>query len=135
MREHICPNCGESLPRDENSAKLIKKIGLSSFKLDYAHGRWVNTPAESEPKPSLRGMVSEDVEAESPQIKLWEDVTKSATFTPMFMYVIWVRLKARGEVLESYIRFTGRPVLQRMLRSMVSGGLMSPSLSPQSPSC
>lgn len=51
-REHACPNCGENLPRDENSAKLIKKIGLSVFKPDYAHGRWVNTPAESEPLPS-----------------------------------------------------------------------------------
>ncbi len=67
-RDHICPNCGENLPRDENSAKLIKKIGLSGFKPDYAHGRWVNTPVESKPPPSLRGMVSKDVEAGSPRL-------------------------------------------------------------------
>ncbi len=67
-RDHMCPNCGESIPRDENSAKLIKKIGLSGFKPDYAHGRWVNTPVESEPLPSLRGMVSKDVEAGSPRL-------------------------------------------------------------------
>jgi len=28
-------------------------------------------PSESEPPPSLRGMVSEDAEAGSPQLKLW----------------------------------------------------------------
>jgi len=67
-REHICPKCGEVLPRDENSAKLIKRIGLSGLKPDYAHGRWVNTPVESEPLPSLRGMVSKDVEAGSPRL-------------------------------------------------------------------
>jgi len=67
-RDHICPNCGENLPRDENSAKLIKKIGLSVFKPDYAHGRWVNTSAEQKPLPSLRGMVSKDVEAGSPRL-------------------------------------------------------------------
>ena len=67
-REHICPNCGEVLPRDENSAKLIKRIGLSGFEPDYAHGRWVNTPVESEPLPSPRGMVSKDVEAGSPRL-------------------------------------------------------------------
>jgi len=73
-REHACPNCGENLPRDENSAKLIKKIGLSGFKPDYAHGRWVNTPAEQKPLPSLRGMASWSVEAGSPRLS-WEDVT------------------------------------------------------------
>ncbi len=67
-RDHICPNCGESISRDENSAKLIKKIGLSGFKPDYAHGRWVNTPVESKPLPSLRRMVSKDVEAGSPRL-------------------------------------------------------------------
>ncbi len=67
-RDYICPNCGESIPRDENSAKLIKRIGLLGFKPDYAHGRWVNTPVESEPLPSLRGMVSKDVEAGSPRL-------------------------------------------------------------------
>jgi hypothetical protein len=70
-QEHICPNCGEELPRDGNSAKPIKRIGLSSLKIDYAHGRWVDMPSESEPPPSLRGMVSEDAEAGSPQLKLW----------------------------------------------------------------
>ena len=37
-RGYICPNCGESLPRDLNSAKLIKKLGLR-YLLSYAPGR------------------------------------------------------------------------------------------------
>jgi len=74
-REHICPNCREELSRDENSAKLIKRIGLSGFKPDYAHGRWVNTPAEPKPLPTLRVLASRGVEAGSPRLKPWEDVT------------------------------------------------------------
>jgi transposase len=58
-REHMCPNCGEQLPRDENSAKLIKRLGLRylpSLALGYAPGRGVKTPMEPEPLPSLRGI-------------------------------------------------------------------------------
>ncbi|HID90925.1 TPA: transposase, partial [Candidatus Bathyarchaeota archaeon] len=29
-REHICPDCGEQLSRDMNSAKLIRKLGLTT---------------------------------------------------------------------------------------------------------
>jgi putative transposase len=48
-RTHVCPVCGEALPRDQNSAKIVKTLVLS-----YAHGRWVNTPVEQKPLPSLR---------------------------------------------------------------------------------
>jgi len=70
-REHVCPNCGEQLPRDRNSAKLNKRLGLnylSSFKLDYALGRGVKMPMEPEPLPSLRGLVSEGHEVGSPRL-------------------------------------------------------------------
>lgn len=63
-REHKCPNCGENMPRDENSAKLIKKLGLTW--LSYALGRGVKTPMEPEPLPSLRGLASEAYEVGSP---------------------------------------------------------------------
>jgi len=67
-REHTCPNCGTNLPRDENSAKLVKKLGLTMLRrLSYAPGRGVNTPVESEPLLPLKGIVSEDVEAGSPR--------------------------------------------------------------------
>jgi putative transposase len=55
-REHKCSNCGERLSRDKNSAKLVKKLGLTW--LGYAPGRGVNTPMEHKPLPSLRGMAS-----------------------------------------------------------------------------
>ena len=55
-REHKCSNCGERLSRDKNSAKLVKKLGLTW--LSYAPGRGVNTPMEQGPLPSLRGMAS-----------------------------------------------------------------------------
>jgi len=48
-RVHMCPVCGEVLPRDQNSAKIVERLVLS-----YAHGRWVNTPVEQKPLPSLR---------------------------------------------------------------------------------
>ena len=67
-RKHACPNCGEVLPRDENSAKLIKRIGLSGLRSDYAHGRWVKTPVEPKPLPTLRVLVSRGVEAGSPRL-------------------------------------------------------------------
>jgi putative transposase len=55
-RQHKCPVCGVDLPRDENSALLIRRIGLTW--LGYAPGRGVNTPMEQGPLPSLRGMAS-----------------------------------------------------------------------------
>jgi putative transposase len=69
-REHMCPNCGEELGRDENSAKLIKKLGLSRLGLEpcYAPGRGVKKPAEPEPLPSLRGLASRGVEAGNPHL-------------------------------------------------------------------
>jgi len=71
-RVHSCPVCGEVLPRDQNSAKLVEMLVLS-----YAHGRWVNTPAEQKPLPSLRGLVSFCGEAGSPSLQAGEDVTPS----------------------------------------------------------
>jgi putative transposase len=35
-RWHVCPNCLESLPRDVNSGKLIKWIGLNTVGMDSA---------------------------------------------------------------------------------------------------
>ena len=52
---HECPKCGEKLPRSENSARLIRRLGLAvlpSLRLGYAPGRGVNTPAK--PIISLR---------------------------------------------------------------------------------
>jgi putative transposase len=63
-RTHVCPVCGEVLPRDQNSAKLVEMLVLS-----YAHGRWVNTPVEQKPLPSLRGQVSV-VKREAPTFRL-----------------------------------------------------------------
>lgn len=67
-REHKCPNCGENLPREANSAKLIKKLGLIwlNESSSYAPGRGVKTPVKPKPLPSLRGLVSRGVEAGSP---------------------------------------------------------------------
>ena len=62
-RTHVCPVCGEALPRDQNSAKLVETLVLS-----YAHGRWVNTPVEQKPLPSLRGQVSV-VKREAPTLR------------------------------------------------------------------
>ena len=62
-REHRCPVCGAHLPRDENSALLIRRLGL--LWLSYAPGRGVNTPMEQGPLPSLKGMVSLSIEAGS----------------------------------------------------------------------
>jgi putative transposase len=55
-RQHRCPNCGVDLPKDENSALLIKRLGLTWP--GYAPGRGVKTPMEHEPLPSLRGLAS-----------------------------------------------------------------------------
>ena len=46
-RTHECPVCGEVLPRDQNSAKLVERLVL--LWMSYAHGRWVNTPVEQKP--------------------------------------------------------------------------------------
>jgi putative transposase len=63
-RQHRCPNCGVDLPRDENSALLIKKLGL--IWLGYAPGRGVNTPAEQGLLPSLRGWQAWAMKWEAP---------------------------------------------------------------------
>ena len=61
-RTHMCPVCGEALPRDQNSAKLVEMLVLS-----YAHGRWVNTPVEQKPLPSLRQAFA--VKREAPTLR------------------------------------------------------------------
>jgi len=66
-RTHVCPVCGEVLPRDQNSAKLVEMLVLTW--MSYAHGRWVNTPVEQKPLPSLRGQVSV-VKREAPALRL-----------------------------------------------------------------
>jgi len=70
-REHVCPNCGEEIPRDVNSALLIKRLGIQSRPPTDSG----SSPAEQGPLPSLREMVSPSVEAGSPRIWSWEDVT------------------------------------------------------------
>jgi putative transposase len=72
MREHACPNCGETIPRDFNSALLIKRLGIQSRPPTDSG----SSPAEQEPLPSLREMASPNVEAGSPRRQLWEDVTR-----------------------------------------------------------
>ena len=63
-REHTCPNCGEEIPRDLNSALLIKRLGIQSRPPTDS----VSSPAEQGPLPSLREMVSPSVEAGSPRL-------------------------------------------------------------------
>jgi len=65
-RTHMCPVCGEVLPRDQNSAKLIEQLVLAWT--GYAHGRWVNTPVEQKPLPSLRQVSV--VKREAPTFRL-----------------------------------------------------------------
>lgn len=62
-REHRCPNCGVGLQRDENSAKIIRRLGL--LWLGYApgrgvgvwgggenaHGAWASTVLKKDGKP------------------------------------------------------------------------------------
>jgi len=67
----VCPNCGEEIPRDVNSALLIKRLGIQSRPPTDSG----SSPAEQGPLPSLREMVSPSVEAGSPRIWSWEDVT------------------------------------------------------------
>ena len=64
-RRHKCPSCGE-LPRDLNSAKLIRRLGILCVRSPTSDGG--SSPAELRPLPSLRGMVSRGFEAGSPSI-------------------------------------------------------------------
>ncbi len=63
-REHRCPRCGIAIPRDENSALLIKRLGIPR---GPAPDRG-SSPAEQGPLPSLREWVSPSVEAGSPRL-------------------------------------------------------------------
>ncbi len=60
-REHSCPKCGENIPRDVNSALLIKRLGI----LSCPPSDGGSSPAEQGPLPSLREMVSPSSEAGS----------------------------------------------------------------------
>ena len=64
-REHKCANCGVKLPRDKNSSKLIRWLGIHESKARSSPSDGGLSPAEQEPLPSLRGMVSSSVEAGS----------------------------------------------------------------------
>lgn len=59
-RVHHCPNCGKSVPRDLNSALLIRRLALSSPTPDGS-----SSLAEQRPLPSLRRMASSSNEAGS----------------------------------------------------------------------
>jgi putative transposase len=63
-REHVCPYCGETMPRDRNSSLLIKWLGIQSRPPTDSG----SSPAEQGPLPSLRGMASPSVEAGSPRL-------------------------------------------------------------------
>lgn len=60
-RQHRCPNCGEVIPRDLNSALLIKRLGI--LRSPAPDGG--SSPAEQGPLPSLTEMVSPSDEAGS----------------------------------------------------------------------
>jgi putative transposase len=60
-REHKCPKCDINLPRDLNSAKLIKRLGIQSCPPSDGG----SSPAELLPIPSLRGMANRSAEAGS----------------------------------------------------------------------
>src|SRR5438445_846622 len=61
-REHVCPNCGERIPRDMNSALLIKRLGILRRSPAPDGG---SSPAEQGPLPSRREMASPRKEAGS----------------------------------------------------------------------
>jgi putative transposase len=63
-REHLCPYCGENMPRDRNSSLLIKWLGIQSRPPTDSG----SSPAEQGPLPSLRDLVSPSVEAGSPRL-------------------------------------------------------------------
>jgi putative transposase len=60
-REHVCPYCGERIPRDHNSSLLIKWLGIQSRPPTDSG----SSPAEQGPLPSLREVASPNVEAGS----------------------------------------------------------------------
>ena len=62
-RDHVCPNCGERIPRDTNSALLIKRLGILGRRSPAPDGG--SSPAEQGPLPSLREMASPSKEAGS----------------------------------------------------------------------
>jgi putative transposase len=62
-REHTCPECGEKLDRDLNSALLIKRLGI----LSCPPSDGGSSLAELKSLPSLREMVSQSNEAGSPK--------------------------------------------------------------------
>jgi putative transposase len=63
-REHVCPYCGENMPRDRNSSLLIKWLGTQSCPPTDSG----SSPAEQGPLPSLRGLASPSFEAGSPRL-------------------------------------------------------------------
>ncbi len=63
-REHVCPYCGEVIPRDRNSSLLIKWLGIQSRPPTDSG----SSPAEQGPLPSLREMASPSVEAGGPRL-------------------------------------------------------------------
>lgn len=67
-REHKCPQCGTELPRDQNSARLIKKVLVQYLRKLEAPSDGGLSPAEPEPLPSLRALASKGVEAGSPRL-------------------------------------------------------------------
>jgi putative transposase len=71
QRRHICPNCGVDIPRDLNSARLIKRLGIHSRPPSDGG----SSPAEPRPIPSLRGIANQGVEAGSLRSKPEEDIT------------------------------------------------------------
>ncbi|MCS4539521.1 MAG: transposase [Thaumarchaeota archaeon] len=60
-RQHVCPHCGESIPRDVNSALLIKRLGI----LRGPAPDGGSSLAEQGPLPSLREMASPSDESGS----------------------------------------------------------------------
>jgi putative transposase len=63
-REHVCPYCGETIPRDHNSGLLIKWLGIQSCPPTDSG----SSPAEQGLLPSLREMASPNVDAGSPRL-------------------------------------------------------------------
>lgn len=61
-REHLCPNCGAAIPRDLNSALLMKRLVLASSPAPDGS----SSLAERGPLPSLRRLASPSKEAGSP---------------------------------------------------------------------
>jgi putative transposase len=66
-RVHACPECGETLSRDLNSAKLVKRLGILAIeRCPPSDGG--SSLAEPRPLPSIRGMVSRGIEAGSQRL-------------------------------------------------------------------